>query len=527
MFILEARNVTKWVGDRLLFSLNHLRITHGEKIGIVGRNGAGKTTLLRTIAGEESVDEGNLSIMGTIAWIKQDPNATSSLSGGEETKQKISQALNKQPSLLLADEPTSHLDIEGVQWLEKQLIYYHGTLLLISHDRKLLNAVCTRILEVDGANTHIYSGNYYSFLSQKKLVNDRVQFEYQQIEKEKKRLIQTMKEKKTKTSRMNKPPKRMSTSESRLYKAGKGSQMAKVDKQTKAIETRIAKLEQVEKTNELPPIHLDLKHHHPLKSKTALRLENISKYSDSSLLFKHLTCSIPTGSKVAIIGKNGTGKSTFLQMIAAQEPSVTVSPQAHVGFFHQKLANLEQDQTILENVSSESNYPESTIRTVLAHLYFSGNTIFKQVSCLSGGERVKVLLAKIFLSDANVLLLDEPTNFLDIPTREELENVLASYPGTILFASHDRQLISTVANHLIVLENGKAIHFSGTYAEYIEKQKSRVSQKQPEHLLLHHELTEVISRLSLPLQDKEKEALEQKYQQLLKARKQLSEEDRL
>lgn len=527
MFILEAHNIKKWFGDRLLFSIDNLQISPGEKIGVVGRNSAGKTTFLRMLGYEETTDEGDLRVNGTIAWIKQDPDIASSLSGGEETKHKITKALSAHPSLLLADEPTSHLDIEGVQWLEKQLVRYSGSVLLISHDRELLNNVCTRILEIDGEKSRVYNGNYESFLVQKKQAKKRAQFEYEQVEREKSRLLEAARKKEAKASKMNKPPNRMGTSESRLYKAGKGSQIAKVAKQATALETRITQLEQKEKTVELPSIQLDLKHHQPLASKTALRLENISKKVGSRVLLHNFTCSIPTGAKVALIGKNGTGKSTLLKLIAADEEGIKCSPQAKLGFFDQKLGSLNPTQTILENVSNKSGYPESLIRTILARLYFSEQTIFKKVSTLSGGEKVKVLLAEIFLSDANVLLLDEPTNFLDIPTREELESVLSSYPGTILFASHDRKLISTVATHLIVFEEGYLRFFPGTYKEYIEKPNSK-PYEQDHLLLLQHELTEVISRLSLPLmKDEEKKTLESHYQQLLENIKQLKKENKL
>lgn len=247
MFILEAHNIKRWIGDRLLFSIDNLQITHGEKIGVVGRNGTGKTTLLRILSGEKTIDEGNLTVNGTIAWIKQDPDQSTLLSGGEETKRKITRALSSYSSLLLADEPTSHLDVEGVQWLERNLVRYSGAVILISHDRELLNNACTRILEIDGKKTRIYNGNYESFLVQKEQARERAQFEYEQTEKERKRLLKSAKEKAAKAAKMNKTPRRMSTSESRLYKAGKGSQIAKVDKQVKAMQTRIEQLERKEK----------------------------------------------------------------------------------------------------------------------------------------------------------------------------------------------------------------------------------------------------------------------------------------
>ncbi|TCP69453.1 ribosomal protection-like ABC-F family protein [Baia soyae] len=520
MFILEANNLKKWFGNRLLFSIDKLQVRHGEKIGIAGRNGTGKTTLLRMLGHEEIVDEGSLTVKGTVSWIKQEEQNQSFLSGGEETKRRITQALSQQPSLLLADEPTSHLDTQGVQWLEKELIHYPGTLLIVSHDRALLNTICTRILEIDGEKIHIYNGNYQSYLEQKELATNRIQFEYQQVEKEKKRLLDAARRKKLQATQMGKIPTRMSTSEARLYKAGKGTQMAKVEKQVKAIESRIEKLGEAEKSMEQSPIPLDLHYHHPLESKVALRLENVSKTIGGRSLFQGLTCSIPTGAKVAVIGKNGAGKSTLLDMVVNQEVGVKLSPQAKIGYFHQKSKGLKPNHTILENVSLQSRYTESMIRTILARLSFPGDIIWQRISSLSGGEKQRVQLAKIFLSDANFLVLDEPTNFLDISTREELEKVLISHPGTILFSSHDRQLLSAVATFLIIIEDGVATCFDGTYEEYLEKKKANsLSGPNPDQMLLQYELTEVISRLSLSLKEEEKEALEKRYHQILESLK--------
>ncbi|MDQ0418331.1 macrolide transport system ATP-binding/permease protein [Croceifilum oryzae] len=516
MFILEMNHVKKWFGNRLLFSIDKLQVEYGEKIGIVGRNGTGKTTLLRMLSHEEDINEGILRVKGTVAWIKQEEDENgSSLSGGEETKRRITHALSQQPSLLLADEPTSHLDAQGVQWLEKEFVNYPGTLLIVSHDRALLNTICTQILEIDGEKIHIYNGNYQSYLEQKELATNRMQFEYQQVENEKKRLLDAARKKKLQAERMGKTPTRMSTSESRLYKAGKGAQIAKVAKQVKAFESRIEKVGKVEKPTEIKPVPLDLHYHHPLESKISLRLENVSKTIGDRALFQELTCSIPTGAKVAVIGKNGAGKSTLLDMIVNQESGVKLSPQAKMGYFHQKTQNLKRNQTILENVSEQSRYTKSMIRTILARLSFPGDTIWQRVSSLSGGEKQRVQLAKIFLSDANFLVLDEPTNFLDISTREELEKVLVSHPGTILFSSHDRQLLSSVATFLIILEEGIATCFNGTYDEYLEKKKGSFSSEQnPDQLLLQYELTEVISRLSLSLKEEEKEALEKRYHEI-------------
>jgi macrolide transport system ATP-binding/permease protein len=528
MFVLEAYQLKKWFGDRLLFSLDKLQIETGQKIGIVGVNGAGKTTLLRVLAGEEPADEGEVFRRGTVAWIRQldDPafpeEELFSMSGGERTRRKVTRALAEKPALLLADEPTSHLDTEAVEWLEKELRHYPGAILLISHDRALLDAVCSKILEVENGHIRLYQGNYSAYRRQKEERLERARFEYEQYVAEKKRLTQVVIEKKQKSRSMEKPPKRMSPSEAKLIpnKGKANSARAKLEKQAKAIESRIEKLEKKEKPVEPPTVQFDLDVYRPIEGKNALRIERLSKSFGKKELFHQLTCTIPAGKKVAILGKNGAGKSTLLQMIASQAEGIKWAPSAKIGYFHQQLANLDEESSILDNVKESSPYSEQLIRTVLARLLFPREAVYKPVRLLSGGEKVKVALAKVFLSDANLLLLDEPTNFLDIFTREELEKVLQAYPGTILFASHDRRFIRKLADQILVLHEGKATYFAGRYDEYLEsqKRKSRSSeQERKERLLsLETELTEILSRLSMPQKGDDAEQLETRYQELLK-----------
>ncbi|SEM68214.1 macrolide transport system ATP-binding/permease protein [Lihuaxuella thermophila] len=399
------------------------------------------------------------------------------MSGGERTRQKVISALAEKPALLLADEPTSHLDAEAVEWLEKELSRYPGALLLISHDRALLDAVCSKILEVENGQITVYQGNYSDYRRQKEEQLERSRFEYEQYVAEKKRLTQVVMDKKQKARSMEKPPKGMSPSEARLIsnKQKANSARAKVEKQARAIQSRIEKLPKKEKPVELPTVQFDLDVYRPIEGKNALRLERLSKRFGKKELFHQLTCTIPSGKKVAVLGKNGAGKSTLLQMIASQAAGVHQAPLAKIGYFHQQLANLDEERSILNNVQGSSPYSETLIRTVLARLLFPREAVYKPVRVLSGGEKVKVALAKVFLSDANLLLLDEPTNFLDIFTREELEKVLRAYPGTILFASHDRWFIRKLADHLLILNEGTATYFTGNYDEYLESQQRKAA----------------------------------------------------
>ncbi|WP_124727153.1 ribosomal protection-like ABC-F family protein [Staphylospora marina] len=524
MFVLEARGLKKWFGDRMVFSVDHLQIETGGKIGVVGVNGAGKTTLLRVLAGFLEPDEGTVHVRGTVAWIPQEDeigNGGSTLSGGERTRRKITAALAEKPAMLIADEPTSHLDLESTEWLEKELRRFPGALLLVSHDRELLDAVCDRILEVEAGKVRLYPGNYGDYLRQKEERLQRERFEYERYVSEKKRLTEVMRAKKQKAASMKNPPKGMSPSEARLIsnKNKANAAVAKMERQAKALKTRIEKLEKKEKPVELPDVTFDLQAFRPIEGKHALQLEHVGKRFGKKRLLEDFSCSLPTGKKVALLGKNGAGKSTLLRMIAEREDGVHLPPSARIGYFHQHLAVLDETRSILENVKENSPFSEELIRTVLARLLFRREQVHMPVHLLSGGEKVKVALARLFLSEANLLLLDEPTNFLDLRSRQALEQVLKAHPGTIVFASHDRRLIRSLADQLWVLEDGIITVFDGRFDEYAERRAKtghvgRAEQRE-RLLALEREWTEVLGRLSVPQKGDDREELERRATELL------------
>jgi macrolide transport system ATP-binding/permease protein len=531
MFILTARQLKKWMGDQLLFQLDELNIAKGEKIGIVGVNGAGKTTLLRVLAGESTTDEGNVQRMGSLAWIKQwedNERSDSNLSGGEQMRKRVQKALMKRADLLLADEPTSHLDLEGTEWVEQELKAASGSVLLISHDRALLDAVCSKIMEIENGKCTLYPGNYTNYRKLKEQAVKRAHFEYEQYQKEKKRLSAAIVEIKERAAKMSGPPKRMNSYEASLHKAKAASKQAKRERQAKTLKSRLEQLEPKQKPFEPPLIQFDIQACPMIQGKTALKLERVSKRIGERILFSNFSCRILPGTKVALIGRNGAGKSTLLQMILQGADGVKAAPTARIGYYHQHFATLDEDRSILENVGEESPYSPAFIRTILAHLQFRGEKVHQPVRVLSGGERSKVALAKIFVSGANLLLLDEPNQFLDLFAREALERVMHAFPGTVLFVSHDRQLVRRLADQVIVFENGRIIHYPGTYVEWLAssgKTPHAEKREQKEALLrVEHEISEVLGRLSLFPDHEEKSALEQRFQVLLLKKKELKGE---
>lgn len=517
MLLIEAINLKISIGNRLLATSERLTVHSNDRIGLIGRNGTGKTTILNTLAGKIAAEEGQITRNSTIELLPQLKHTDQSKSGGETTQQYIKEALAKNPEILLADEPTTHLDTSHIEWLEKMLKHWNGALILVSHDRTFLDRVCTKIWEIDEEKVKIYPGNYSQYKQQKEMEMAEKQQAYEQYEQKKAQLENALTLKVKKAERATKKPKNLSSSEARITGAKPyfAKKQKKLQQTAKSIETRLEKLEKVEKMKELPSLQMSLPNEKNTKNRIIIRAENLKGKIDNNLLFEPASFQIRGGEKWAIIGPNGSGKTTLLKKIL-QQRELSVSPSLKIGYFSQNLDILEKDKTILENVKESAIQDETIIRTILARLRFFRDEVYKQVSLLSGGERVKVALAKILVSEVNILILDEPTNFLDIEAVEALEELLMQYKGTILFVSHDRRLIEKVANRLLIIENKKIEVFRGNYQEYEAfEPPAKKDDQAEERLLIETKITEVLSRLSIePTAELEKE-----FQQLLQQKK--------
>lgn len=544
MLLIECQRVKKYYKHRLILDIENLKIYSEDKIGIIGVNGVGKTTLLNILSKRLEPDEGWVELFSNYSYVSQLEDAENknigeeiaskfgvastwddSLSGGEKTRFKLAQCFSKKSPMLLLDEPTSNVDVEGIELMEKRLKEYRGAILIVSHDRTLLDKVCNKILEIEDGKIKIYHGNYNDYVFQKKQQRERAKFEYDEYIKEKQRLKKVMDSTSKKARSIKKPPKRMGNSEARLHKMGGQKAKANLERAVKNIKKRIEHLDEKEKPKVQEDIKLDLSGTEKLHSRIIIEGIKINKSFDDKNIFKDAEFKIYNGSKVALIGKNGCGKSTLINMIMGKDEHIKIAKGAKIGYFSQNMNILKEDLSISENVIESSIYSETYSRTLLARLLFRGEEVYKKVRVLSGGERVKVSFAKIILQDINLLILDEPTNYLDINSLEVIEGALREYDRTLLFVSHDRSFIEAVADHIMTIEDYQIKMFIGSYKEYLNRLNKTIDNSKEEIenniFILENRMSELISKISMPTRKDNVELLDKEYHEILSKLKRL------
>ena len=378
--------------------------------------------------------------------------AVDTLSGGQKTRVSLSKLLLTKPDILLLDEPTNHLDLNSIDWLETYLVNYPGAVLIVSHDRYFLNRVVTKVLEIERGHIMTFQGNYNDYATKKQQLRDIQLKEYlnqQQEIKHQEAVIEKL----------------------------KSFNREKSIKRAESREKMLDKIQVLDKPIELnTDIHLSLEPSH-ISGSDVLTVDHLSKSFPNQDLFKDLCFEIKRGEHVAIIGDNGTGKTTLLkilnQVIKADSGSFTLGTNVEIGYYDQEHHVLHMDKNIFQEISDD--YPTLTntqIRNVLAAFLFTGDDVFKSIGDLSGGERGRVSLAKLMLSNANFLILDEPTNHLDITSKEILEKALNDYTGTVLYVSHDRYFINQTATRILDLVNHTFVNYIGNYDYYLEKKEA-------------------------------------------------------
>lgn len=539
-------NLTKYYGDKLILDIKKLEILKGDKIGLVGANGVGKSTLLKILIGTEKPDTGSIYLTNSFSYISQTEDLDEScytskiksllnapdkykkyLSGGEKVKLKISNALSENKELIIADEPTSNLDSNSIEILEEMLKNHNGSLILVSHDRNFLNSLCNTIFEIENGKINIYKGNYSKYLEVKAFEKKRKNYEYNKYLTEKSRLEKAVTVKETLKNDIRRTPKRMGNSEARLHKMGGQKAKKSLDNNIKAIKSRIEHLEVKEKPRPEKSLKINVLDSLELTSKNPIEVKNLNLTIDDKILLSKANFKIKKGKKIALLGNNGCGKSTLLkEIIKNQNDSIKIAKNVVIGFLDQEKSILIPDKSILENIQINSSYSESFIRINLDGFGFKGNDVYKKISKLSGGEKVKVAICKLLLSDNNIIILDEPTNYLDIKCMEALENALKNTDKTLLIVSHDRKFISNVCNNVLEISNTNIAQFDGNYDDYINfKNKSKISKNdrllKENKLILENKLSELISLLSLESDFKKKNSLEKDYFDILNKLKHL------
>lgn len=538
MQLIKINKLKKYYGDRLILNIDKLEIFDGDKIGLVGVNGSGKTTLLNIICGKESYEAGNVFLDVNYSYINQLeeevhieeskiskelklPNEyTSFLSGGEKVKARVAKALNNSSRIIIADEPTSNLDVKSIKYLEDKFNRFNGAILLVSHDRDFLDNICNKIIEIDESKVTMFNGNYSSYLKQKKELDNRESFEYNQYIKEKRRLEEAIVIKTSLKDGIKKTPKRFGNSEARLHKMGNQSAKKNMDNSIKAIKTRIEKLEEKDKPKENIVIKIDIAEGNEFYSNYPIEIKDINISFENKLILRNASFKLKKNKRVALIGENGCGKTTLLKAIIDNNKGVKIANRVKIGYFQQDLMILNEDTTILDNILESSSEKETFIRIVLSRFLFRKNDVYKKVSVLSGGEKVRVALCKILLSDNNLLILDEPTNYLDIQSMEALEEALKNSNKTMIIVSHDRRFISNVCNEILCFEDNTLKYYPYEYDQWIKRIKeSEISKEEKSNnekkLVLQNRLSEVISLISIECNNDKKLVYEKQYYELL------------
>ena len=534
MLLIECKDIRKYYGERFILEIDDFKIYEGDRIGIVGINGSGKTTLLNILSKRLEPDEGYVRSHGSLSYVSQidspDKNVLSdemasrfgvdfcwkeSMSGGEKTRFKVAAALEENSDVLFADEPTSNADLESIRLMEDRFSTRNGTLVLISHDRRFLDRLCNRIIEIEDGKVRTYKGNYTEYKEQRDQEIQRAQFEYQEYVNEKKRLQSAIGEIKGKSSSVRQAPRRMGNSEARLHKMGGQRAKASMDSAAKNIEKRIEHMERKDKPREEIKIKFDIPDSSRSHSKILVEGKDLNKSFDKRVIFKDSEFMVENGAKIALVGPNGCGKSTLLKMIMEKEEGIRVAKSAKIGYFSQDLSILNEEMSIIENIMENSIYSETFARIFLARLLFRRETVHKKVKVLSGGERVKVSFAKILMEDFNMLILDEPTNYLDIMSLEVVEEALQGYNRTLLFVSHDRSFIENIADQIMTIETGKIKLYKENYKEYLDGKDRTVDMEEEQIMILKNRLSELISRISMPANGDDLESLDMEYRNVL------------
>ena len=471
--VLKAQDLYMEYGERVLFQIDDLELHSGDRVGLVGRNGCGKTTLMNTLCGYAQPVGGTVTAYAPLAMIPQFSDDTDgsqivrrqrelwgipeeALSGGERTKLLIARAMGRESGALFCDEPTSNLDAEGIARLEEALAAYVGALVIVSHDRALLDKFCQRIWELEDGHLRVYRGNWSDYRAQKEKEHRRAWDEYENYTAERGHLLEAARGAMARSKSVKKAPSRMGNSEARLHRREATEVSEKLARSGKVLERRLERLEVKEKPRDAARVRLSSRDVQASGARVLLQAKDLHfSWPQGPEILRGLSFTVERGMRLAITGANGAGKTTLLHCLWNGSPRVWEPPGVVKGYFRQDLSLLRGDWTLLQNVMEGAAVPVQTARNMLARVLLSADSLQRPAGVLSGGERAKAALVKLLASQANLLLLDEPTNFLDVYALEGLEDMMSQFPGTIIFVSHDRYFTDKLATHELQLRQGR------------------------------------------------------------------------
>ncbi|WP_034761334.1 ribosomal protection-like ABC-F family protein [Rossellomorea vietnamensis] len=512
--LMKLLNISYEVMNGKIFEGVNASVQEGEVIGIIGHNGAGKSTLLQLIAGERTPTEGQIQWLrdATITMVEQETETHSSegltpsesklrekwqvpthefqqLSGGEKLKARLANGFSQKADLLLLDEPTNHLDQESQKFLTTQIRDYKGTILLVSHDRYFLDEAVTKIWSIEGKKLIEHNGNYSSYMDARKQRRLTQQREYEKQQKMVERIESQMKE----LTSWSKKAHAESTKQEG-YKEHYRVKAKRMDTQVKSKQKRLEKELEKAKVTEVEEEHnvrFSIQSTHKT-GKRFLEVRNLKKSFEGRTLFKNVHFTIQHGEKIAVTGPNGSGKTTLLKIILgaeAAEGDVWVSPSATIGYLTQEVFDLPLDETPGELFHKETFAERGKVQTLMKHLGFQTSHWKEPIRNMSMGERVKIKLMKYILEEKDALILDEPTNHLDLASREQLEETLSQYNGTLIIVTHDRYFLEKTTDIKLVIEKG-------TIKKELDEPASERDDKEEQRMKLETERQEVLGRLS-------------------------------
>lgn len=454
MEMIKCIQLEKEFAGRSLFTIQQLSLQAGQKVGLVGNNGVGKSTFLKILLGLDRDFAGQIEVKADWAYVPQ-LQERSSLLGGEQVWKSIQEAFVQRPQLFIMDEPTANLDQEHQEKLIKQIKRYRGSLLVVSHDRHFLNQVASHIWHLEEGTIQVYPGNYEAFVESRRAKREGQQEAYEAYQKKVAQLKKAQQERQSKAQKMGKKKKGVSSSEWKVnaMMGSYDSQAKSMAKSAKHLEKRIERLDRVEKPRKEAWVKMEAKGALDTGLYSLFRLQAGQLWMREKYLFDFPQLGMTFGDKLALVGSNGSGKSSFVRKLISKELDGYYNPKLKIAYFSQDLTSLNEEETAFVNASSTSLQDRVTVLNLLGMLGLSYDKTQQKVANLSGGERVRLSLAKVLLADANLLVLDEPTNFLDVVAIEALEKFLQDYQGSVLLISHDQQFVDNLVPTKWRIEN--------------------------------------------------------------------------